>query len=110
MTPFNLRKAANIMWLLLGFFLVASLVSLGILLAWSPGQPQPFLAANGEPLAGSLSEKIRVEINGVEQGLFIQSKDIRNPVLLFVHGGPGMPEYWLTQRYPTGLENHFTVV
>ena len=21
-----------------------------------------------------------------------------------------MPEYWLTQRYPTGLENSFTVV
>lgn len=98
------------MWTLLGFFLVASLVSLGILLAWSPGQPQPFLDKNGQPLVGSLSEKIRVEINGVQQGMFIKSKDIRNPVLLFVHGGPGMPEYWLTQRYPTGLEDHFTVV
>jgi pimeloyl-ACP methyl ester carboxylesterase len=110
MTPFNLRKAANMMWTLLGFFLVASLVSLGILLAWSPGQPQPFLDKNGQPLVGSLSEKIRVEINGVQQGMFIKSKDIRNPVLLFVHGGPGMPEYWLTQRYPTGLEDYFTVV
>ena len=42
--------------------------------------------------------------------MFIKGKDINNPVLLFVHGGPGMPEYWLTQRYPTGLEDHFTVV
>jgi pimeloyl-ACP methyl ester carboxylesterase len=57
-----------------------------------------------------LSEKIRVDINGVKQGMFIKSKDIDQPVLLFVHGGPGMPEYWLTQRYPTGLEDHFTVV
>jgi pimeloyl-ACP methyl ester carboxylesterase len=98
------------MWIVLGFFLVVGLVVLGILLAWSPGQPQPFLDENGAPLAGSLSEKIRVEINSVEQGMFIKSKDVHNPVLLFVHGGPGMPEYWLAQRYPTGLEDHFTVV
>jgi len=110
MTHLNLRKAANMIWPVLGFFLAISLVLLGILLAWSPGQPQPFLNENGRPLAGSLSEKTHVEINVVEQGMFIKSKNIHNPVLLFVHGGPGMPAYWLTQRYPTGLEDHFTVV
>lgn len=110
MVWFNLQKAANAMWIILGFFIATALFVLGILLAWSPGQPQPFLDKDGRLLAGSLSEKIRVEINGVEQGMFIKSKDISNPVLLFVHGGPGMPEYWLTQRYPTGLEDHFTVV
>lgn len=109
MVSFNLRKATNIMWTLLGFFLVVSLLSLGILLAWSPGQPQPFLDENGKLLVGSLSEKIHVQINGVDQGMFIKSRNIHNPVLLFVHGGPGMPEYWLTQRYPIGLEDHFTV-
>ena len=97
-------------WIVPCFFLAIGLICLGILFAWSPGQPQPFRDENGKPLAGSLSEKIRVEINGVAQGMFIKSKDSRNPVLLFVHGGPGMPEYWLTQRYPTGLEDHFTVV
>lgn len=97
------------MWTLLGFFLVVSLLSLGILLAWSPGQPQPYLDENGKLLVGSLSEKIHVQINGVDQGMFIKSRNIHNPVLLFVHGGPGMPEYWLTQRYPIGLEDHFTV-
>lgn len=39
--------------------------------------------------------------------MFIQSKDPAHPVLLFLHGG--MPEYFLTERYPTGLENDFTV-
>jgi pimeloyl-ACP methyl ester carboxylesterase len=58
----------------------------------------------------SLAEKTRVEINGVKQGMFIQSRNPSDPVFLFVHGGPGMPFYWLSQRYPTGLENHFTVV
>ena len=27
-----------------------------------------------------------------------------------VHGGPGMPDHFLTKRYPTGLEDLFTVV
>ncbi len=83
---------------------------LALLMAWSPGRPRPVLDERGNVPVNSLSEKIRVEINGVEQGMFIRSRDRRNPVLLFVHGGPGMPEYWLTQRYPTGLEDHFTVV
>lgn len=42
--------------------------------------------------------------------MFIESRDEGRPVLLFVHGGPGMPEFWLTQRYPTGLAELFTVV
>jgi pimeloyl-ACP methyl ester carboxylesterase len=90
--------------------LVCVLILVGVLLAYSPGKPAPFLDENRNPLVGSISEKIQVNINGMEQGMFIKSKDINNPVLLFVHGGPGMPEYWLTQRYPTGLEDHFTVV
>jgi pimeloyl-ACP methyl ester carboxylesterase len=68
------------------------------------------LDEKGDLLADSISEKIQVKINGMEQGMFIKSKNSNNPVLLFVHGGPGMPEYWLTQRFPTGLEGHFTVV
>jgi pimeloyl-ACP methyl ester carboxylesterase len=95
---------------IISILLAGILILLGVLLAWSPSKPEPFLDANGNPLANSLSEKIHVNINGVEQGMFIKSKNIHNPVLLFVHGGPGMPEYWLTQRYPTRLEDHFTVV
>ncbi len=90
--------------------LIGVLILTGVLVAYSPGKPEPFVDENGSPLAGSISEKVFVDINGVQQGMFIKSKDTANPVLLFVHGGPGMPEYWLTQRYPTGLEDYFTVV
>ena len=40
--------------------------------------------------------------------MFITGKNINNPVLLFLHGG--MPVLFLIQKYPTGLENYFTVV
>jgi pimeloyl-ACP methyl ester carboxylesterase len=88
--------------------LVCGSILVGVLLVLSPGKPKPFLDENGKPLPGSISEKIFVKINGVQQGMTIKSKDIRNPVLLYVHGG--MPDYFLTQKYPTGLEEHFTVV
>ena len=86
---------------------VAVLVLVGILLWWSPGRPRPFLDANGRVLPGSISEKIRVNIDGVEQGMFIKGEDSSNPVLLYLHGG--MPDYFLTQDYPTGLDEYFTV-
>jgi pimeloyl-ACP methyl ester carboxylesterase len=60
-------------------------------------------------MENSISEKTFVEINGFTQGMFIESNDINNPVLLFLHGGPGLPEYGLTEKYPTHLEEHFTV-
>ena len=41
--------------------------------------------------------------------MFIKSSNMDNPVLLFLHGGPGMPEYFLTRDYPTSLEEDFTV-
>lgn len=54
------------------------------------------------------AEKAFTDINGVRQGMFIQRTDAARPVLLFLHGG--MPEYFLAERHPTGLENDFTVV
>ena len=85
-------------------------ILVGVLLAWSPGKPEPFLDENGNLLAGSISEKIRVQYQRRGTRDVYQKQRYNNPVLLFVHGGPGMPEYWLTQRYPTDLEDYFTVV
>ncbi len=102
------RKAGRIM--LMGVFALLGgiLLLVGVLLAMSPGKPYPVLDENGKPSAGSISEKVFININGVKQGMFIQSQDTAHPVLLILHGG--MPEYFLTQKYPTGLENDFTVV
>ncbi len=93
---------------ILSVFLLCLVLLLGVMLAYSPGKSKPFLDEGGEVTAGSISEKIWVRINGVDQGMFIMSKDSTNPVLLYLHGG--MPDYFLTRKYPTGLENYFTVV
>lgn len=82
----------------------------GILRAWSPGKPAGLVDDGGLPIEGSISERIFVDINGILQGMIIQSTDISHPVLLFLHGGPGMPEFFLNTTHPTGLERDFTVV
>ena len=41
--------------------------------------------------------------------MFVRGKDIAGPVLLFLHGGPGMPEYFLDRTHPTGLDRDFVV-
>lgn len=55
-----------------------------------------------------MSEKTFITLNGAKQGMFIESRAAGNPVLLYLHGG--MPEYFLSRTYPTGLDEHFTVV
>jgi len=102
-------KGGRVLLLSLIAILVFAAGFWGLLLSWSPGVVKPVLDGNGRSAKGAVSEKIFVRINGVEQGMFIRSADAGNPVLLFVHGGPGMPEYFLDEQYPTGLEKYFTV-
>jgi pimeloyl-ACP methyl ester carboxylesterase len=78
--------------------------------ARSTGEPAGLVDSAGIPVQGSISERIFVDINGFRQGMIIQSWDISLPVLLFLHGGPGMPEFFLNTTHPTGLEQDFTVV
>ncbi len=105
---FFVRKAGRMIWGILSMLFVILFIGFGVLLVLSPGKPEPFVDTNGRLMSGSISEKVFVNINGVKQGMFIQSKDVSHPVLLFLHGG--MPEYFLAKKYPTGLEDHFTVV
>ena len=99
------KMSILILKILLGIFMMTVI----ILLLYSPGKPKQYLDLQGKPLAGSISEKTFVTIGGVKQGMFIRSKNINNPVLLYVHGGPAFPNYFLFDKYEPGLEDYFTV-
>lgn len=104
-----MQRVVRILSSILAILLVCVIILVGALILISPGKPEPFRNEQGEPLVGSISEKIFVDINGIKQGMFIQGKDKTKPVLLFLHGGPGMPEYAMSRSYPIVLENYFTV-
>lgn len=96
--------------MIIKFLAVCLLIGVAWLIVISPGRPAPLRDSAGRVILGSISERLKVNIGGIPQGMIIQSVDPANPVLLFVHGGPGMTEFFMEQDYPTGLERHFTMV
>ncbi|MDD5361058.1 MAG: alpha/beta hydrolase [Ignavibacteria bacterium] len=103
------KKIFNMLVYLFSFIALALIMLLIILIIRSPGKIQSFTDENENILAGSISEKVFVNIGGVKQGMFIRGKDLKNPVLLYIHGGPAFPNYFLIEKYSPGLEENFTV-
>ena len=98
--------------------LITLIVIIGILLAGiivlavkSPGRLDALKDAEGKVIVGSLVEKNFIEIGGIRQGFFIRTENPENPVLLFLHGGPGSPELAYSEFYESAerLEKYFTV-
>jgi pimeloyl-ACP methyl ester carboxylesterase len=105
----NILKGIKKFMLIFGIIIFLTIIStFSILFIKSPGKPKPFLDKNGKVLKNSISEKVFIEINGTQQGMFIKGKNLDNPIILFLHGG--IPVYFLTEKYPTHLEDNFTMV
>ena len=51
-----------------------------------------------------------VDLHGLKQKILIKSNDINNPVLLWLHGGPGTSEMFITHYCMDSLINYFTIV
>ncbi len=105
-----MKNTISKMLQIISYILILLVISTFIfLLIVSPGKPKPVTGPDEKPVEGSFSEKVFLTIGGVRQGMFIRGKDPANPVLLYIHGGPCFSEFFLVEKYPTGLENNFTV-
>ena len=69
-----------------------------------------FSDANGKVLPNSIASLEKIQLGGVEQTILIRGKNTSNPVLLFLHGGPGMPAMYLSHAFQQPLEENFVVV
>jgi pimeloyl-ACP methyl ester carboxylesterase len=58
----------------------------------------------------SIDTLFGVRINGDLQKVLIQSDDSRNPILLYLHGGPGSSTIMLSHSYSDSLRKYFTFV
>lgn len=83
----------------IGVLVVAALVIV-FRPAWTPSVSGP------EPIA-SIEQ---VTLGGDSQTILIRGRDKSNPILLFLHGGPGMPMMYLAHEFREPLESHFVVV
>ncbi len=57
-----------------------------------------------------INETRRVQIGGITQLISIRGRDRRNPILLFVHGGPASPTWPGSWFFQSPWEEYFTVV
>jgi pimeloyl-ACP methyl ester carboxylesterase len=78
----------------------------------SAGKTPQFLGPDGSPLANSIAETQYVSLGGVNQWIMMRGANTeRNPILIMLHGGPGISEttFW---RYfnSLALEQEFTVL
>jgi proline iminopeptidase len=76
----------------------------------SPGKTDPFRDSTGKIIEGSIAEIQKMEIGGVKQFVVIRGKNINNPVLLMLHGGPGSPQAHMNLKYNKKLEDYYIVV
>jgi proline iminopeptidase len=52
----------------------------------------------------------RVRIGGIDQWIEVRGQNVNNPILLFIHGGPGIALIPLAGSFQGPWENYFTVV
>jgi len=57
-----------------------------------------------------IQQQLKLHINGTDQWLTIRGRDLRNPVLLLLHGGPASPDMPLAWTFESPWEDYFTVV
>lgn len=80
-----------------------------ILIASCAHSTPPFLDESGAPLSGSIAEETYLPMPGSEQYLLVRGRHRRNPILLFVHGGPGGSETALMRLFQAELEDRFVM-
>jgi pimeloyl-ACP methyl ester carboxylesterase len=104
--PSRFRKVINRLILVV---LGVIIITLAILLYMSPGKTSPITDASGNELSNSIAVIEKPGINGVKQSLIIRGENKNNPVLLFVHGGPGMATFAYIKEPFKGMEKLFTI-
>lgn len=106
-----MRKTIEIIGITFLSIISLLLIGLLILALYSPGKLEQLKDKDGKKIEGSIAEKSFIEIGGMQQGFFIRSENPDNPVVLFLHGGPGSPEFPMFYPFetPERLEKYFTV-
>ncbi len=58
----------------------------------------------------SVAEQRYLSIDGIDQWVWLYGENIKNPILIFLHGGPGISLHGAFRYFHGNLEKHFIVV
>lgn len=81
--------------------------------------PKPFSRADAAKIIaearkivnpGGVERLEKVRIGGIDQWVSVRGRDLRNPVLLYIHGGPGYVSIPMSWWFSRGWEEYFTIV
>lgn len=106
MTPSGSPRRRWGRWVLLALLAATSAAAYG---AVRPGTTPPITDAGTSP-AEHVARLETLRLGGVDQWVLIRGHDRSNPVLLFLHGGPGMPAMYLAHDFQREMERDFTIV
>lgn len=65
---------------------------------------------SGHVVPGSVASLEWINLGGIRQSVLIRGANASNPLLLFLHGGPGMSSMYLAHKFQRPLEEDFVVV
>lgn len=102
-------KARRFIKTFLIVLLVLAAVFTSLLYFMRPHTP-PIRDERGQVIPGSIALLEKIELGGFDQWINIRGRDLSNPVVLFLHGGPGMPMMYLAYKFQRPLEGHFVCV
>ena len=98
----KVKRVAKIIFIVFGIAMILIFIAIGTI---------RFINAKKNHISqpNGIQENIYVEIGGIEQYLQIRGEDKDNPVILWLHGGPGFPLTYLSSYYQKDLEANYTI-
>lgn len=57
-----------------------------------------------------IQESAYIDIDGMKQYIQMRGEDTRNPVMIFIHGGPASPMGYVSAYYQKELESELTII
>ena len=92
------------------FGLTPLAVLLAIFYGLSPGSTPPIRDVKGNIIPGAIASLEKIRLGGMDQWILVRGEDTSNPVLLWLHGGPGAAQMAVSRHFNAALEADFVVV
>lgn len=106
------RKKGVKFLIYLGYFVIGFIlvIIIGGVITRNFVYTAPFKDSDGKVIPGSIAEFRRVELGGYSQAILIRGKNLDNPMLLYLHAGPGLSEMGISRNFNSKLEDYYTMV